>query len=144
MMALERGKAMTAKQWLTRARTIDREARALMEARERMVAQLTKATQTLSGDIVQTSKDPHSFDRLGELAESIERRTRELDAVKREIHDVIASVPDGLCRVVLTERYLNGKTFERVAVDNNISIRNVWRLHGRALQIVEDLIHGEV
>ena len=134
---------MTAKQWLSRARTIDRELAVLIEAREVMVAQLTKSTQTLTGDVVQSSKDPHKFDRLGELALEIENRARELDAVKAEILRAINRVPDGLCRIVLLERYLNMKSFERVAVDNSISIRNVWRIHGRALQAVEVINDGK-
>lgn len=128
---------MTAKAWLSRGRTIDRELRALNEAREAMIAQMTKATRT-QGEVVQTSKDPHRFDKLGELAERIEQRTRELDSVKAEIFTVINAVPDGLCRCVLLERYINCKSFERCAVDLNVSIRNVWRLHGRALQMVEE------
>lgn len=133
---------MNAKEWLYRATTLDRELGALEEAREKMVAQLTKSTQTLTGDVVQSSKDPHRFDRLGELAAEIENRTRELDKVKAEILRTINRVPDGLCRVVLIERYLNMKRFERIAVDNNFSIRNVWRIHGRALWMVEEILNA--
>lgn len=132
---------MTAKEWLNRARTIERELRVMGEAREEMIAKLTKATRSISGDIVQSTKDPHAFDRLGELAHEIEARTRELDRVKAEILRTINRVPDGLCRVVLIERYLNCKSFERVAVDNYISIRNVWRIHGRALAAVEVILN---
>jgi hypothetical protein len=131
---------MTAKEWLSRARTIDRELTALYEAREMMIAQMTKATQGFTADPVQSSKDPHKFDRLGELAYDIDQRTRELDRVKAEILRAINRVPDGLCRIVLIERYLNMKSFERVAVDNYISIRNVWRIHGRALGMVEKIL----
>lgn len=133
---------MTAKEYLTRARTLDRELIALERARERTIAQLTNSTQTLTGDIVQSTKDPHKFDRLGDLAGEIQKRTRELDKVRSEILLTVNRVPDGLCRIVLIERYLNVKSFERVAVDNNISIRNVWRIHGRALRFVEGIING--
>ena len=132
---------MTAKEYLTRARTLDRELIALERARERTIAQLTNSTQTLTGDPVQSTKDPHKFDRLGDLAGEIQKRTRELDKVRSEILRTVNRVPDGLCRIVLIERYLNVKSFERVAVDNNISIRNVWRIHGRALRFVEGIIN---
>lgn len=132
---------MTAKEYLTRARTLDRELIALERARERTIAQLTNSTQTLTGDTVQSTKDPHKFDRLGDLAVEIQKRTRELDKVRSEILRTVNRVPDGLCRIVLIERYLNVKSFERVAVDNNISIRNVWRIHGRALRFVEGIIN---
>lgn len=132
---------MTAKEYLTRARTLDRELIALERARARTIAQLTNSTQSLTGDIVQSTKDPHKFDRLGDLAGEIQRRTKELDRVRSEILRTVNRVPDGLCRIVLIERYLNVKSFERVAVDNNISIRNVWRIHGRALRFVEGIIN---
>ena len=132
---------MPAKEYLTRARTLDRELIALERARERTIAQLTNSTQSLTGDIVQSTKDPHKFDRLGDLAGEIQRRTKELDRVRSEILRTVNRVPDGLCRIVLIERYLNVKSFERVAVDNNISIRNVWRIHGRALRFVEGIIN---
>lgn len=133
---------MNAKSFLIRARTIDRELNALNEAREVMVAQLTKATRTLTGDTVQSTKDPHKFDKLGELAEAIEYRTKELDKVKAEILETVNKVNDPLSRVVLIERYINIKSFERVAVDVNVSIRNIWRIHGRALQEVEAILNG--
>ena len=132
---------MTAKEYLTRARTLDRELIALERARARTIAQLTNSTQSLTGDIVQSTKDPHKFDRLGDLAGEIQRRTKELDRVRSEILRTVNRVPDGLCRIVLIERYLNVKSFERVAVDTNISIRNVWRIHGRALRFVEWIIN---
>lgn len=133
---------MTAKEWLSRSLTIDRELARLNESREKMIAKLTKATQTITGDVVQSSKDPHAFDRLGELAEKIEKDTRELDRVLAEIHDVIMEVEQPLPRLVLIERYINLKRFERIAVDNNISIRNVWRIHGRALRLAEEVLNA--
>lgn len=133
---------MNAKEWLSRSLTIDRELARLNESRETMIAKLTKATQTITGDVVQSSKDPHAFDRLGELAEKIEKDTRELDRVLAEIHDVIMEVEQPLPRLVLIERYINLKRFERIAVDNNFSIRNVWRIHGRALRLVEEVLNA--
>lgn len=133
---------MTAKAWLSRARTIERELATLSEAKEIMITQLTKATQLIAGEVVQSSKDPHKFDRLGELAEAIESRTKELDNVKAEILRGINRVPDGLCRIVLIERYLNHKSFERLADDNAISRRNVWRIHIKALNQMEVVING--
>lgn len=133
---------MNARTWLNRARTIERELATLREAKQIINEQLTSATQTLTGDVVQSSKDPHKFDQIGELALTIKLRTMELDRVKAEILRGVNRVPDGLCRIVLIERYLNGKSMERVADDNNISRRNVWRIHGRAIIQMEDVLNG--
>lgn len=129
---------MTAKEWLSRARTVERELAALYATREEEIARLTRSVQSLSGDPVQTSKDPHAFDRLGELAEAIESRELELRRIKADTIVAISLLRDGMERIVLHERYVNCKTFERVAVDNNVSIRNVWRIHGRALRHMEE------
>lgn len=131
---------MNAKTWLNRARTIEEELEVLHRARAIMIAQLTKGTQDTTGDVVQSTKDPHRFDHLGELAEAIDSRTRELDRVKAEILRGVNKVPDGLCRIVLIERYLNHKSFERLADDNHISRRNVWRIHGRAIKFMEEVL----
>jgi len=43
-------------------------------------------------------------------------------------------------RTLLYERYINGKTWEQVAVDMNYSYRGVTKMHGRALQAVKECI----
>lgn len=131
---------MTAKEWLSRARSIEGELDALTEAREIMEARLTKGVQTLTGDTVQSSKDPHAFDKLGELTWQIMEQTRELDRVKAEIEAVIRKVENGKYRELLVRRYLNGKTFEEVAVKMHYTWRQVHRLHGRALIAVAEVL----
>lgn len=44
---------------------------------------------------------------------------------------------DGRFRAVLTERYLNNKRWEQIAVDMNYTYRNVIKIHGKALQQFE-------
>ena len=41
---------------------------------------------------------------------------------------------------LLYERYVNGKTFEQIAVRMHYSWRQIIRLHGQALQYVQDVI----
>lgn len=53
--------------------------------------------------------------------------------LRREIEDAIASVPDGQLRMLLRYRYVDGMTWERIAVNMNLDARWVRRLHGRAL-----------
>lgn len=64
-----------------------------------------------------------------------------LQEIKHKIEVVIQSVTDAKQRAVLTRRYINGQTWEQIAVDLNISYQWVCELHGRALQkISEQLI----
>jgi hypothetical protein len=53
--------------------------------------------------------------------------------LRREIEDAIASVPDGRLRMLLRYRYIDGMTWERIAVNMNFDARWVRRLHGQAL-----------
>lgn len=131
---------MTAREWLSRARTIDRELEALVEARDRLEAQLTKATQSLTGDPVQSSKDPHRFDELGDYAVQIQQAIKTCHEIKAETMAVIRKIDNTVFRSLLEQRYLNGKSFEQIAVEMNYSWRQVHRLHGRALVEVAEVL----
>lgn len=134
---------MTAKEWLSRARTIDGELEALKEAHEIMVEQLTKATQTLTGDTVQSTKDPHAFDKLGELAVEIEKATKADHKIKAEVLAAIMKLNNPAHRRLLILRYINGHKFEEIAVKMNYSWRQTCRIHGRALvEMTEVLKNG--
>ena len=131
---------MTAKQWLNRARRIDREIRALEEVISSTRKRLESVTQSYSGDGAQSSKDPHKFDRLVELESLVNEKIDEQIQIKTEILEAISQVRDRRQRIVLTEYYLNMKTWEQVAVEINYSWRQVMNIHGRALQEMQRII----
>lgn len=124
---------MTIKQWLTRARNIDREIDALVKARGELYDRVTKITQSFTGDVVQSTKDPHRYEKLAEYEIEIDKRIDQLIDVKREINAAINELQDWRLRMVLFERYLLGRTWEQIAVDMHFSYQHVCRLHGRAL-----------
>lgn len=133
---------MTTKQWLGRARRIDGEINALLTAYQETKARLTKVTQTLSGDIVQSDKDPHKFDRIAELGEKIDFKVDELLAVRDEIYETISKVDNHTQRELLVRRYIIGETFEQISVDMKYSYKQVCRIHGRALIAIGGMING--
>ena len=121
---------MTAKDWLRRGwREINSLLRTKQETRDR----LTSVTAGYDGESVQGTRDPHRYDRLAELDEKIDRRIDQLVAVKQEIMDAIAQVEDSRYRTLLTERYMEFRTWEQIAVDMNYTWRRVMQLHGEAL-----------
>lgn len=124
---------MTTKQWLMRARNIDREIDSLVKARGELYDRVTKITQSYTGDVVQSTKDPHRFEKLAEYEIEIDHRIDKLIDVKREINAKINQLPDWKLRMVLFERYLLGRTWEQIAVDMHYTYQHVCRLHGRAL-----------
>lgn len=133
---------MNAKQWLMRARNIDREIDELLAERNEVIARLTSITQKLTGEAVQSSKDPHKFDRAVELEMEIDREIDELVAIKAEIEAGISQLTDGRYREILRLRYISGKTFEEIAVRICYSYKQTCRLHGRALLKMEGIING--
>lgn len=124
---------MNSKQWLSRAKNIDREIDGLMRARDETKARCLSITQSYTGNIVQSTKDPHKFDSLVELENEIDKRVDELIRVKAETVGKIAKLNDGRYREVLYCRYIEGLTFEEISVRIKYSYKQTCRLHGRAL-----------
>lgn len=124
---------MTAKDWLRRGWQIDQEINSLLRTKQETRDRLTSVTAGYDGESVQGTRDPHKYDRLAELDEKIDQRIDQLVAVKQEIMDAIAQVEDSRYRTLLTERYMEFKTWEQIAVDMNYTWRRVMQLHGEAL-----------
>lgn len=56
-----------------------------------------------------------------------------LEATEREVISTIRAVQDNTLFTLLYERYINGKTWEQIAVGLNYSYRQTTRMHGAAL-----------
>lgn len=131
---------MTAKQWLGRARYIDREIALLKKTKEETRDSLTKITQSYESDGAQVSKDPHKFDRLAELESMIDEKVDELTATKKEILQVIFKLEDRRQKMVLISYYIRMKTFEQIAVEMNYSFRQITNIRRRGIMEVQKLI----
>lgn len=135
---------MTPKDFLQRGWHLDREINALLRARAE--ARSRALTTTRSPDCAPSggTADPHAtFDRLAELEDTIDRRVDALTAVKQEILTAIAGLEDPRYRTLLTERYVNFRTWEEIAVEMHYSFRRVTQLHGEALRALLPIIsHG--
>lgn len=125
---------MTTKEWLNRAKNIDAEIGRLLRERRKAWERAVSITSRLNANNVSGTKDPHKYDELVAYESLIDARVDELYAVKQEILKAINAVQDGTLRAILTERYINFKKWEQIAIDLNYSWRQIIRLHGRALQ----------
>ena len=114
---------MTAKQYLIRVRRVDKEITALLDLLQTTRERLENTTQSYDSDGSQASKDPHKFDRLVELEHMIDEKVDKQIALKAEILETIGKLKDRRQRILLTEYYLNMKTWEQVAVDMNYSFQ---------------------
>lgn len=135
---------MTARQWLGRARSIDSEIKALIATHDKTLALLTKVTQSYSADPVSASKDPHKFDKLAELNDTINAKIDMLVDVKQEITDAIYQLEDGRYRAILQMYYVNGLTLEEVAAQMHYTWRWTTKLKKRAVAEIEKAIEGHI
>lgn len=126
--------------WLGRAWRIEQEIHALEEAKQREYERVTSATAATVGRVVCTSGDKHKYDKYAGFADRLERRIHELSSVKQEIEEAISRVENSTYRTLLLERYINCKTWERIAVDMNYSYKQICRIHGHALAGIKDVL----
>ena len=131
---------MNAKQWLGRARYIDREIELLKKTKQETRDNLTKITQSYESDGAQTTKDPHKFDRLAELESMIDQKVVELPETKKEILSVIFDVEDRNQKLVLISYYIRMKTLEKIAVEMNYSFRQIINIRRHGIMSVQKLI----
>lgn len=71
---------------------------------------------------------------IGDLEEQIDDMRMELLDKQIKITSAIKALDDDDECTVMTEKYLNGKTWEQVAEDNGFAWRTMHRIHGKALK----------
>lgn len=132
---------MTVKKWLGRARYIQREIDLLQKTKQETRDQLTKITQSYEdNDGVQSTKDPHKFDRLAEFDSLIDEKVDELIRAKNEIIQAIFLLDDRVQKLVLISYYVRMKTFEQIAVEQNYSFRQISRIRQRGIMELQRMI----
>lgn len=132
---------MTAKEYLNRIRFIS----AGLRVKEQELQQLESDLYAIQS--VDTSRDridggiPVSMAdkvaRIRDMQIVINKEWDQLLDMRKEARDQIMQLEDGRFRAVLTERYLNNKRWEQIAVDMNYTYRNIIKIHGKALQQFE-------
>lgn len=128
---------MDTKQYLLQISRLDR----MIQNKISEIAQFRELSYGISAmksdERVQSSIE---FDRIGRSLSRIEEMERKLDELiddfverKSLIIAQIDSMENELYYEVLFARYIEKKTFEKIATDMGYSFRNVTRLHGQAL-----------
>ena len=126
---------MTAKEFLRRARAVDRRVDEATERAERVRARLEAGRMSsLTGMPRGGGADwTETADRLIELERVVNARTRELVRWKLAAIDVIRAIEEPRLAEVLELYYIDGFTWEQVAERMGLDLRWVYRLHGKAL-----------
>lgn len=97
----------------------------------------TKITPLLSdmpkGGNGSGNKIERTIERLDSLANDLEEQAVRMRKAMKQVQSAIQTVPDETLRLLLELRYINGYTWEQIAVKMNYSYVHVCRLHGAAL-----------
>lgn len=136
---------MTPKEYLQQYRDAVRRATAAQDHLAELRAMAERITPNYSGE---SGGSHQSGDKLGAAVAKIIEAEDRLDAqitlliaTEREVERTINSVKDSIMRKLLYERYINGKTWEQIAVMLNYTYRRITQLHGNALLVVEQIMN---
>ena len=130
---------MTAKEFLRRARNVDRRVDEATERVDRLRAKLEAGRMSrITGMPRGGSEDwTATADKLIELEKRVNSRIRDLCALKHAAMDAIDRVDEARLREVLELYYIDGFSWKQVAQRMEMDERWVFRLHGKALQRIE-------
>lgn len=131
---------MTAKEYLSRYKLLDTEIALKLEQVEKY-RELAEYVSHMSGSGSGSGdKIGRTVAKLVDLENEINAEIDKLVLLKQEIEATIAAVDDPTLRQLLTLKYINGHTFEQIAVEMNYCYMQICRLHGKAIKTVEDVI----
>lgn len=80
--------------------------------------------------------------RLADKALAYQTAALEAIRIRQQVFDLIETIP-GEHGAVLYERYVNLKTWDEVAQSVGYSVRQTFRIHGEALDMVKDVIEWQ-
>ncbi len=133
---------MTAKEYLGQYRSlktdIDGKNEQLKELRE-LAESVSHSTET-GGSGGTSDKVGKTVAKIIDLENEISCQIDKLLELKKEIESTIAKVEDPVLRQLLTLRYINGREWLRIAFDFGYEIRQIYRLHNKALVFVKNVI----
>lgn len=124
-------------EYLSRYRKLGKRIEQLSTERAMWLSRACKTTQTIS-DMPKAKNgaqgDSSEVAQYIEIGEEITRELRNLHRLRREIRAVITTLEDDILQTLMLYRYIDGMTFEKIAVKMNFSWRWTITLHGRALE----------
>lgn len=130
--------------YLKEYKNLDNQITRLLEEKEIWLSKATKVTQTISDMPRGSNGEDSRMNAVHKMIEAEDEATKKIDKyvdLGREIRKCIETVKESDLRLLLEYRYLDGLTFEEVAVKMNYSWRWVYKLHKKALSKMDILVH---
>lgn len=122
--------------YLSRYRRLNERIDRLLEEQRRWRERALKITPTLSqapGGSESGSPVERPMDKVLEIEEEINWEIDELQTVRQEIRAALNQLEDENLKLLMEYRYIDGLTWEQIAVKMNYCWRQVCRKHGQAL-----------
>ena len=137
---------MTAKEYLSQARTLDMRIKSKLQQIESLNELATSCTITYSGMPRNPnhggSKVERAVLKIIELQESLKKDVEDLVELKEQIMATIQSVADVELQTLLEKRYLCFLSWEKIAVEMHYSIQHIYRMHDTALSCVSTIMRA--
>ena len=133
---------MTAKEYLSQARTLDMRIKSKLQQIESLNELATSCTITYS-DMPRNpnhggSKVERAVLKIIELQESLKKDVEDLVELKEQIMATIQSVADVELQTLLEKRL----SWEKIAVEMHYSIQHIYRMHDTALSCVSTIMRA--
>lgn len=126
--------------FLKRYKQIDDEINQLLLEKSEIFSLGTKVTPTYSDmpkGMGESDKVQSTVEKLGDLEKRINDKIDEWYEAKLDIEKAIHTVESDKLRLLLRYRYINGWTFEQIAVQMHYTWRQINRLHKKAINVIE-------
>lgn len=126
------------KQWLNRARWLDKQIDAKVEQVAGLRDKIRRCTGSISAASGSGRKDwTDAMAQLTVLEDQINADINQLIRARMEIREAIARLPTDEMRLLMELRYLNGRGWRRIAREMHFDESHIYRLHDMALNSIE-------
>ena len=138
---------MNVKDFLNKIRKIDLLIDIKLKEMSALRDRLTNVTANTEKERVQTSMQGDKFaDTISKIVDLENEINSDIDVLveyKNQARKLIEKLDNDIYKVILYDRYFRGCTFEEIAVEISYSWRWTCKLHGRALQKLNEIIKKE-
>ena len=136
---------MSAKEYLSQALWLDQRINNKLEQLEMLRALAMKVTANLTEEKVSGGNNiknhmENTIAKIVDLEREINEDIDQLVDIKADIIATINQADDPINQIILEMRYINGKGWDEIARDIGFDIRTAFRLHGKALKEIEEII----
>lgn len=132
-----------AKEYLSQAYRIDQRINSKIEQVSALNNMATKATSTITDMPGSATRNIHRMEdviaKIIDMQAEINADIDMLVDLKGEIMDVIKGIDNIEYQTLLELRYLCYKPWEQIAIEMGYSINNVFKMHRKALELLEEM-----